>query len=202
MTLIGRLAALFPLAHVLTIIWAYLHFIREPDVPSLLLLFGCVYLIPPLLFRLYILKHPIKAGRWVLNHPAHCDWWIAHQLQMLYAALPALEALLRLVPGAYSTWLRLWGSKVGKRVYWTVRVEVLDRHMLRIGDDVVFGHRVYCTSHIIHRKPNGDLVLIVRATRIGKGTLIGAGARIGPGVRIPEKSVIPYNAEYRFSYAE
>jgi hypothetical protein len=202
MTLLGRLVPFFPFAHVLTIIWAFMRFIQQSDLPSWMILLACVYLIPPLLFRMYTLKHPIKPGRWVLNHPARCDWWIAHQLQMVYAALPALEALLRLVPGAYSAWLRLWGSKVGKRVYWTVRVEILDRHMLSIGDDVVFGHRVYCTSHIIHRKSNGDLVLLIRHTRIGKGTLIGAGARIGPGVKIPEKSVIPYNAEYRFSYAE
>ena len=202
MTLLGRLAALFPLAHMLIIICASVRFIQHPDLFSLALLLGCIYLIPPLLFRLYILYRPIKAGRWVLNQPTRCDWWIAHQLQMVFAALPALEALLRLVPGSYSVWLRFWGSQVGKRVYWTVHVEILDRHMLRIGDDVVFGHRVYCTSHIIHRKPNGELVLILRPTRIGNGALIGAGARLGPGVKIPEQSVIPYNAEYRFSYAE
>lgn len=202
MTLLGRLAALFPLAHGLMIIYASFRLIQDPSIVTSLLLLGVIYLIPPFLFRVYTLKYPVKAGRWALNEPKRCDWWIAHQLQMVYAAFPALEAFLRLIPGAYSAWLRLWGSKVGKRVYWTVRVEILDRHMLRIGDDVVFGHRVYCTSHIIHRKPNGDLVLILRPTRIGKGTLIGAGARIGPGVRIPEKSVIPYNAEYRFSYAE
>lgn len=202
MTLPGQLATLFPLAHGLIIICAWVRFIQQPDLSSFMLLLGSIYLIPPLLFRLYTLYRPMKAGRWILNQPAHCDWWIAHQLQMVFAALPALEALLRLIPGAYSAWLRLWGSKVGKRVYWTVRVEILDRHMLRIGDDVVFGHRVYCTSHIIHRKPNGDLVLILRPVFIGQGTLIGAGTRIGPGVKIPEKSIIPYNAEYRFSYAE
>lgn len=202
MTLLGRLAALFPLAHGLIIIYAAILFIQEPSIVTGLLMPVAIYLIPPFLFRVYALKYPVKAGRWTLNEPKRCDWWVAHQLQMVYAAFPALEAFLRLIPGAYSAWLRLWGSKVGKRVYWTVRVEILDRHMLRIGDDVVFGHRVYCTSHIIHRKPNGNFVLILRPTRIGKSTLIGAGARIGPGVRIPEKSVIPYNAEYRFSYAE
>jgi acetyltransferase-like isoleucine patch superfamily enzyme len=59
---------------------------------------------------------------------------------------------------------------------------------------------VTCSSHIIARKPNGNLVLIVHPIRIGSGSLIGAGARIGVGVRIPERSEVPYNAEYRFRY--
>jgi acetyltransferase-like isoleucine patch superfamily enzyme len=151
---------------------------------------------------LYCLRYPSKSGRWLLNAPIRCDWWIAHQLQLVYAALPFLEALLRLVPGLYSVWLRLWGSSIGKRVYWTPLVEILDRHMLSVGDDVVFGHQVCCTSHIIRKKTNGDLVLMVRPTRIEAGVLIGARARIGPGVKIPAKSVVPYNAEYRFAYAE
>lgn len=202
MTLLGGIAAVFPLVHVLLIACATIQFVRHPSLVMLLAVLFATYLLPPILFRLYSYKHPAKAGKWVLNNPTHCNWWIAHQLQLLYGAAPILEALLRLVPGAYSAWLRLWGSAVGGHVYWTPRVEILDRHMMRIGDNVVFGHRVICTSHIIVKKPTGDLMLVLRPIRIGSGTLIGADARIGVGVRIPEKSVIPYNAEYRFHYVE
>ena len=61
-----------------------------------------------------------------------------HQLQVLYSAFPAL----RLVPGLYSAWLRLWGSRVGRAVYWTPQVKITDRGLLKVGDGVVFGHRV------------------------------------------------------------
>jgi acetyltransferase-like isoleucine patch superfamily enzyme len=158
--------------------------------------------LPPLAFRAYSLAYPARAGRWLLNSPARNDWWVAHQLQMLYAAIPVFESILRLVPGLYSAWLRLWGSKIGKRVYWTALVEIIDRHMLRVGDDVLFGHRVVCSSHVIIKKRNGDFMLILRPARIGSGTFVGAFARIGPGVKIPEATIIPYNAEHRFTYAE
>ena len=202
MTLSSRIISLFPLTHCALIALAAIGFLRHPNIATFVWLAFTIYLLPPLLLRLYFLKYPSKPGKWILNQPTHCDWWIAHQLQLVYGAVPTLEAFLRLIPCAYSAWLRLWGSKVGRHVYWTPRVEILDRHMMRIGDNVVFGHRVICTSHIIVKKPNGDLLMILRPIRIGSGTLIGAGARIGVGVRIPEQAVIPYNAEYRFRYVE
>ncbi len=202
MTMLGRLACFFPIAHLSLILIAALMFVSHPGLATFLSILFSIYLLPPLLFRAYSLKYPSKSGRWVINNAQRCDWWIAHQLQMIYAAVPAFEAFLRLVPGLYSAWLRLWGSKVGKRVYWTPLVEIIDRHMLRIGDDVIFGHRVVCTSHVVSRKENGEFVLLLRCIRIGSGTFIGALSRLGPGVKIPAKSAIPYDTEYRFSYAE
>ncbi len=202
MTLLGRLATLFPITHLSAIVGALLWFIWHPGIVSALTLIFNIYLLPPLLFRIYSLKHPAKAGRWVISNAERCDWWIAHQMQMIYAAVPAFEAFLRFLPGVYSAWLRLWGSKVGKNVYWTPMVEIIDRHMLRIGDDVIFGHKVICTSHVVSRKDNGEFVLLLRPVRIGSGTFIGALSRLGPGVKIPAKSAVPYDTEYRFSYAE
>lgn len=202
MTLSGRIASIFPLVHMVLICIAGIYFLYHPTFAAFVCLVFVLYVLPPLIFRIYSLKYPAKPGKWILNHPTRNDWWIAHQLQALYGAIPALEALLRLLPGIYSFWLRLWGSKVGKKVYWTPRVEILDRHMIRIGDNVIFGHRATCTSHIIVKRKNGDLLLILRPIRIGSGSLIGAGARIGIGVRIPENAIVPYNTEYRFSYGE
>lgn len=202
MSVIGRLATLFPIAHFCAMAAALLWSVKAPQALSILTLISVTYFLPPLLFNLYSLKHPPKSGRWVISNAERCDWWIAHQLQMTYAAIPALEALLRFIPGAYSAWLRLWGSKVGKNVYWTPLVEIIDRHMLRVGDNVVFGHKVICTSHVVSRKENGEFILLLRPVRIGSGTFIGALSRLGPGVKVPEKSAIPYDTEYRFSYAE
>ncbi len=202
MTLLGRLATIFPITHLSLILAALLWFVWHPGVASALAMIFNIYLLPPLLFRAYCLRHPAKAGRWVISNSERCDWWLAHQMQMIYAAVPAFEAFLRFMPGVYSAWLRLWGSKVGKNVYWTPMVEIIDRHMLRIGDDVIFGHKVICTSHVVSRKNNGEFVLLLRPVRIGSGTFIGALSRLGPGVKIPAKSAVPYDTEYRFSYAE
>jgi len=202
MTLLGWLAYCFPLAHLILIAYTSVQFVQLPGVGSFAEMMAAIYLLPPLLFRLYSLKYPVRSGRWNLKGTRRSDWWVGHQLQMLYAAVPTFEALLRLIPGAYSAWLRLWGSKVGKRVYWTPHVELVDRHMLRIGDDVVFGHRVICTCHAVTKRTNGDLILLARWISIGSGVFIGALARIGPGVKIPDSKVIPYDAEYRFNYVE
>src|SRR6516225_98860 len=152
MTLLGQLVVYFPIVHFLIIAWTFLLFVEHPSALTISWLMFCTYLVPPLLYRLYSFGRPVHAARLVLNRREHCHWWIAHQMQMLYAAVPAFEALLRLVPGLYSAWLRLWGSTVGKRVYWTPCVEIIDRHMLAIGDDVIFGHRVVCSSHAITKR--------------------------------------------------
>ncbi|HEY9683548.1 MAG TPA: hypothetical protein V6C89_20000 [Drouetiella sp.] len=202
MTLLGRLASIFPIAHLSAMASSLFWFLSAPSIASAGMFVYTTYFLPVTIFRLYSLRHPARSGRWIISNGERSDWWIAHQLQMVYAAIPALEAFLRFIPGAYSAWLRMWGSKVGKNVYWTPLVEIIDRHMLRIGDNVVFGHKVICTSHVVSRKDNGEFVLLLRPVRIGSGTFIGALSRLGPGVKVPEKSAVPYDTEYRFSYAE
>lgn len=201
MTLLGRIAMFFPAVHLALSAAALVAFLCAPGIGALALSVFTVYLLPPFAFRLYSLRFPPRDGTWLLNRPARSDWWVAHQLQLSYAALPSLEALLRVIPGAYSAWLRLWGSRVGKRVHWTPNIDIIDRHMTDVGDDVVFGHRMTCTSHIITKKKNGNIVLTVRRVSFGSGVVIGAGARIGPGVRVPDNAIVPYDAEYRWRHA-
>ena len=200
MTLLGWLATFFPITHLLLISACAIWFVHSPGVVPALTTFAITYLLPPCILQIYSLKYPTKSGRFVINQKGRCDWWIAHQLQMMYTILPFLEAFLRLMPGVYSAWLRLWGSTVGKRVYWTPLVTILDRPMLIIGDDVVFGHKVVCTSHAINKKENGDMVLILKHTQIGSKAFLGALARIGPGVKVPENEVVAYDSEYRFQH--
>jgi Hexapeptide repeat of succinyl-transferase len=201
MTLPGRLTALFPFLHVMTCLTCLGLFVSRPSLALCSLFFCVVYLLPPALFRLYVFAYPIKNGKTILSSPVRSGWWFAHQLQLVYGAFPALEAFLRLIPGAYSAWLRLWGSTIGRNVYWTPRVEIIDRHLMQIGDNVVFGHRAVCAAHIIFRKKTGDVVLIARPIIIGKNTVIGAGAHIGPGVRIATNTTVPHDARYRIRYA-
>ena len=149
-----------------------------------------LYGLPLCAFHLLSLLFPVREGLSDFSGRAFSPWWAAHQIQAIYIAFPALEAALRLVPGVFSFWLRLWGSRIGRNVHWSPRVDVLDRNLLEIGDRVVFGHKVICFGHVIKAK-GGRLVLFVRRVRIGSGAFIGAGCRLGPGAVVPPAAVVP-----------
>lgn len=183
MTLRARLFACFPAVWLATAIACLAIFVMLPGFGSLALLLATLYLLPVACYRLHDLFWPLREGRSRLDTPEYSPWWGGHQFQVVYSAFPALEAALRIVPGAYSAWLRLWGSRIGRRVHWTPQVDITDRALLDVGDGVVFGHRVACYAHLIKRRRDG-LVLYVRRIRIGNGVLIGASSRIGPGARV------------------
>ncbi len=145
-------------------------------------LLSLIYLFPPLLFRIHNAFFPQVPGSSNLSDSTqYCAWWTGHQIQWIYIAFPDLEVVLRVVPGLYSTWLRLWGAQIGKGVYWTPRVEILDRNLIMIGNNVVLGHRVACTSHVIIKKSDGTMILYLSPPNLGERSFIGAGSSIGPG---------------------
>ncbi len=155
-----------------------------------------LYLTPPILFRLHNFFIPLPLGYSEFTFSKYSPWFGSFQLQVIYIAIPHLEAVLRLIPGAYSAWLRLWGAKIGKGVYWTPLVEIIDRPLLDIGDHVVFGHRVTTTSHYILPNKNAPgLRLYMKPIFIGEHAFIGAGVRIGPGVTILPRAFLKYNLE-------
>lgn len=190
MTAMGRAVSFYPTLILsltgATIIWfAY----RPSPVQPAALIF-VVYLLPPMTLRIHELFFPLREGLSKLSDPKYSPWWGAHQIQVIYIALPQLEALLRLVPGLYSFWLRLWGSRVGRKVYWTPNIEITDRSRLEIGDRVVFGHKCKLLGHAI--KPKGDeVILYMRAIKIGNDVFIGAGSRIGTGAVISDGAYLP-----------
>lgn len=145
-----------------------------------------LYVVPPLLYRALRLK----PGVYDLKERKFNAWWASHQLQLLYIALPALEALLRCVPGLYSAWLRLWGSRIGAGVYWTPRMEVLDRGLLEVGERVIFGHKVELYGHTVMPKDE-RVVLYVDRVRVGADAFIGAGSRLAPGVVVEPGAIVP-----------
>lgn len=152
------------------------------------------YGLPPLLFRCHDLLVPLRDGSVRLDQPKYAPWWGSHQFQLPYDALPALEAILRVIPGAYSAWLRLWGSRIGSGVHWTPSMELIDRSRLVVGDRVVFGHKVAIYPHIIRMKGT-SMHLTLRRVEIGDNVFVGAGTRIGPGARIPSNSILPLRTE-------
>jgi len=145
-----------------------------------------LYLLPPVTARLLTALAGKPAGRYAASDPAFLVWWTTLQLQTLFLRLPFLEEFLRLVPGLYSAWLRLWGSRVGARVYWSAGTTVLDRGYLDIGDGVVFGAGVRLNGHVL-AKEEGRLTLIVDVVRVGAGAAVGgyslltAGTEVAPG---------------------
>jgi hypothetical protein len=190
MSLMGRVISFYP-AWILSLLAATVFwFAYRPSPIQPVVLILIIYLLPPFTLRVHGIFFPLREGLSRLSDPKYSHWWGAHQIQIIYIALPQLEALLRLVPGLYSAWLRLWGSRVGRRVYWTPNVEITDRSLLEIGDRVVFGHKCKLLGHAI--KPKGDAVILyLRAIKIGRDVFIGAGSRIGPGAVISDGSYLP-----------
>lgn len=190
MTLLGRLISLYPASILGLLLATVLWFAYRPSLIQPPLFLFILYVVPPLSLRLHQLIFPISERPTDLAKRQYSPWWGAHQIQVIYTAVPQLEALLRVVPGAYSLWLRLCGSRVGRKVYWTPNVEITDRSMLQIGDNVVFGHKCKLLGHAI--KPTGKrMILYARKITIGNDVFIGAGSRVGVGATIADGVYLP-----------
>ncbi|MCY2930532.1 MAG: hypothetical protein NTV86_13740 [Planctomycetota bacterium] len=148
---------------------------------------GVIYVLPPLLCRVLLLASPIRRTTIAIGSREFFTWWFAINLQMLFNRFAALEELLRIVPGCYSLWLRLWGAKVGRLTYWAAGMRILDRPFLQIGEDVTFGAGVRLNPHVIQPGGDGRLVLLLGRVRIGDHVSVGgysllvAGAEIASG---------------------
>jgi hypothetical protein len=103
-----------------------------------------LYLLPPLVARLIVRGFPFRSAVIQVGSADFFKWWALLNLQVLFCRLPALEEAMRIVPAAHSAWLRLWGSRIGRLVYWAPGTRILDRSFLDIGDDkALFGASVH-----------------------------------------------------------
>lgn len=182
---IGRLMSFFPAFLVATVVLAL---VVAPWAAPLVL-----YLLPPLAYRIHDRLFPLREGLSRLVGGAHHPWWGGHQIQLIYIAVPTLEALLR-VTGLYSPWLRLWGARVGRGVYWTPLVEITDRALLHIGDGVVVGHRCGFYGHAI-KPAKENLILYVKPIRIGAHAFLSGGCGFGPGAEVEPGAYLPLRTE-------
>jgi acetyltransferase-like isoleucine patch superfamily enzyme len=190
MTLLSTLLAFFPGLLLVLIGIALVALIICPSPLSVLALLFCLYGLPLLVYRCHQWRYPVSEGISYLRGQAYSPWWGSHQIQAIYIAIPALEALLRLIPGAFSCWLRLWGAKVGRNVYWTPAFEIADRGLLEIGDRVIVGYRVAIYPHIIKPRRQ-ELMLYVKTVKIGNDVFIGAGSQLGAGCVIGNDIYLP-----------
>jgi len=140
---------------------------------------ACLYLLPVICTRLALLLHPLRPGKIRMLSLDYYVWWFTFCTQVLYVRFPMLEESLRCVPSLYSFWLRLWGSKIGKLVYWAPGTLVLDRSFLRVGDHAYFalGTRVCPHVHV-----DGELILA--PVVIGERAVTGAYSLLVAGTEV------------------
>lgn len=145
-----------------------------------------LYVVPPVIARALRWLLPACEGRHAPGTRAFFAWWALFNLQVLFCRAPFLEELLRLVPGLYSLWLRLWGARVGRLTYWAAGLRILDRSFLAIGDDVVFGACVRLNPHVLSRNHEGAMELVLATITIGDRALIGGYSLLTAGTEIAQ----------------
>lgn len=183
MTLRGSLARLFPLFQSLLILANLYYLISTAQIIFLIGVILSIYTVPVVIFRFCNLFSPLHSSVHNLSSKKYNPWWTSHMLQYLFIAIPWLESLLHFIPGLFSFWLRCWGAKIGRNVYWTPRTEIVDRSLISIGDNCIIGHQSVFVSHLVEIK-NGTPLLIIKSIYIGSNCMIGADAQIGPGAKI------------------
>lgn len=189
MTLGGRMVSLFPVTHGALLLTSSVGLILTQDLRWLFAIPLSLYLFPVVIFRLHNIFWPLREGIFDIAAKSYSPWWASYQFQFLFIAFPFLETPWHFIPGGFSCWLRLWGSKIGTNVLWTPRVEVIDRGLLNVGSNVVVGHiAAFCCHAIMPRK--NRMVLFVKKISIGDNSFIGADGQFGPGASVPAGELV------------
>ncbi len=188
----GRLALLalnfLPLVHVLLL--AGLLLMPYASWPGRIgIVLAALYLFPPFVARLVLFLVPIPQGRIAVGGGPFFAWWTVFQLQIIFCRLPAFEEILRLIPGVYSLWLRLWGARIGRLTYWSPGTLITDRSFLAIGDDVVFGAGVRLNAHVLARDKDGRMELLLATLKIGDRVMVGGYSLLTAGTEISPNEV-------------
>ncbi len=150
----------------------------------LLAAMGLLYLLPPLAAKVIRTVAPLREGHIPVGTRQFFSWWALFNLQVIFCRLPALEELLRLVPGLYTLWLRLWGARIGRLTYWAAGLRILDRSFICIGDDVIFGAGVRLNPHVMARNGRGELELVLATVNIGDRVVVGGYSLLTAGTVI------------------
>lgn len=157
---------------------------RGGVLPALATVVVAVYLVPPLAARIARPRTALTEQRYPVGSAGFLRWWYTAQCQVVFNRLPFLEELLRLAPGAYSFWMRLWGARVGRFVYWSPGVRVYDRSFLEIGDRVVVGAGTTLCPHYLARSATEATELVLAPIKVGRDALVGGMSLLPAGVQI------------------
>jgi hypothetical protein len=173
----------FPLVHVTAVV--LIVFVNLPVWERVTGVLFTLLLLPPFLARIVHALAPPPGTLISIESGGFLAWWATAQFQIIFNRLPMIEEMLRMIPGVYSNWLRLWGSRIGRLTYWSPGMVVLDREHLDLGDDVVFGAGVRLNGHVILRNKHGRLELAVAPIKIGSGAAVGGYSLLTAGTEIP-----------------
>ncbi|MGK7940319.1 MAG: acyl transferase [Crocosphaera sp.] len=191
MTLLSRILTFFPSLMLFLITSCFLGLLLYPGWLSLATLLFYLYGFPLIIYHIHQYFYPFTEGISYLKGENYNPWWGTQQIQIIYNTFPLLERILHLIPGVFSIWLRLWGAKVGKNVYWVPTVSIIDRGLLEIGDGVIMGHQSTICAHSIKPKKN-NIIVFVEKIIIGNYAFIGGDVRIGSGAKIEDNAFISY----------
>jgi len=191
----------FPFSLLILVGYFLYHFIETKNYLCLGMAILTPYLVPLLTFRFLQLIAPIKEGPSFFGEEKFSPWISSFRLQQIYVMFPILERMLFFIPNLYNLWLRAWGSKIGKRVYFLPGVEVVDRAHLEIGDNVMIGNKCYFSPHVVQVR-KGRFFLYYKRVKIGSNCFIGAFSTFGPGTTVPDNSSIPSGSYYTVNKSE
>jgi hypothetical protein len=152
---------------------------------------AALYLIPPLAVAVVRPRALLANPQYQVGTSEFFRWWYTAQWQVMFNRFPQLEELLRLVPGMYSTWLRLWGARIGGLVYWSPGLIVFDRPFLNIGRRVVIGADTKLSPHFLMRGATGATELVVAPITIGDDAMIGGSTLLPAGVTVGDREQTP-----------
>jgi hypothetical protein len=184
--------AYVPLLHVLLCIGAAAIAFRTFGVAwSVVAALSTLYLLPPMAVAMARPRATLKASHYSTDSPEFIRWWYTAQWQVVFSRFSQLEELLRVVPGLYSAWLRLWGAKVGRIVYWSPGLSVLDRSFIDIGNRVVIGAGTRLSSHYLARGQDGVTELVLATIMIGDDAIIGGYSLLPAGVWVGDCEQTP-----------
>lgn len=170
-------------------------FIESHRYLFLLLAFISPYIIPLFSFKLLQAIYPIKEGASFFGEERFSPWVSSFRLQQIYVMFPVLERILFFIPGLYNSWLRAWGSKIGKNVYFLPGILIVDRAHIEIGDNVMIGNQCYFSPHVVQIK-KGRFFLYYKKISIGNNVFIGAFSTLGPGTKIADNITVPAGSAF------
>jgi hypothetical protein len=160
-----------------------------------------LFLLPPLVVRASTWWSPLSSGRLEPGSRGFLHWWFTAQWQVVFTRLPMLEEIIRMIPGLYSWWLRLWGARVGSLVYWSPGVVILDRPLVVIGSRVIFGVGARLIPHVLAAGGARHMALHLSPITIGDGALIGGYSVLLPGCQVADEEVTPpFRTIHAFSH--
>lgn len=184
--------SLIPAMHVMLMIGIIMRGLVDTNPWMIIHFFLVLYLFPPLMWRMLSPFIPVQMGASFLGTKTDNvnGWFVSYQFQQIYNALPFIEGLLKLIPGLYSAWLRLWGANIGKKISWTSMSQVIDRPFINIGDRCSIGNESYLSAHTINQNNDGRYLLYLKEITIGSNVVLTQKNSIGPGVIIGDGVLI------------